>query len=257
LRTYRFHVDQDQLRGGEVRIVGPDARQIRTVLRLGIGDELQVTAGGCHYRAQIAAMTRGLVTAEILEAFDLRTEPSVTITLAQALSKGEKLDWIVQKGTELGVSEFALFHSCRCIAKLDAERTASRIARLHRITKEAAEQSGRCIVPKVRGVLSFDELLREVSEYDLALLCSEGEGTPMLGNALCEFADVGNILVIVGPEGGLSEDEEAGAVRAGAKPVSLGSRILRCETAALAASAIIVHETDRRAVGKSEAERSA
>ena len=257
MRTYRFHVDEDQLSDGEVRIAGSDARQIRTVLRLGIGDELQVTAGGCHYRTQIATMTRDLVIAEILRTIDVCTEPSVSITLAQALPKSEKMDWIVQKGTELGVSEFALFRSCRCVAKLDAERTTSRITRLHRIAKEAAEQSGRCVIPNVRGVLSLDELLREVSEYDLALLCSEGQGIPMLGNVLREFADVGNILVIVGPEGGLSEDEEAAAVRSGGKLVSLGSQILRCETAALAASAIIVHETDRRAVGRSKAERSA
>ena len=79
----------------------------------------------------------------------------------------------------------------------------------------------------------------------------------MLGHVLNEIADLGNILLIVGPEGGFTEEEEAAAVRSGAKPVSLGSRVLRCETAALAASAIIVHETDRRAVGKSEAERRA
>ena len=257
MRTYRFFVNEDQLHEGEVRIVGADARQIRTVLRMNVGDEIEVIVGGCHYAARITNMAKDTVKAEILESLDPRTEPAVRITLAQALPKGDKLDWIIQKGTEIGVSEFVLIRSRRCVARLDSDRMALRVSRLRRIAKEAAEQSGRCIIPKIRGVVKFNELLREVGEYDPVLFCWEGKDSEILGNVISGLAEMHNILVMIGPEGGFTEEETAEAIRAGVKPVSLGNRVLRCETAALAASAIIVHETDRRAAVGTEPERSA
>lgn len=246
MRTYRFVVNDDQVVGRSVRITGQDARQIRAVLRLGVGGRLEIVHAGNCCSAIITELKRDSVLAELLSPIPARADPAVRITLAQAVPKGGKLDWIVQKGSELGLHEFVLIGCRRCVRRLTDERASSRISRLRRIAKEAAEQCGRTAVPEIRGVLSLEDLLREAGEYDLALLCWEGQGAEMLGSVLEKCREVQSILLIVGPEGGFAQDEFDAAVQAGVVPVSLGSRLLRCETAALAASAIIVHEFERR-----------
>lgn len=246
MRHHRFIIDESRIQDERVTIVGAVARQMRTVLRLRVGDEIEVVSGGRRFAAQITQVASSAVTAEITGEMRACPEPAVRLTLAQALPKGPKQEWIVQKCTEIGVSDLVFFLSSRCVARLDDERAGARLTRLLRIATEAAEQSGGSRVPEIRGVVGFRDVLALIRERDSALICWEGADAPLLGNVVQNLPGIGSTLLVVGPEGGFTEDELTAAVGAGAQAVSLGGRVLRCETAAVAASAIIMHEGERR-----------
>lgn len=240
----RFFVDPACISGDHVTICGPQARQICTVLRLEVGDAISALdgSGRCHI-ARLADVTSRQVTAEITAVIQLDTEPLVKLTLAQALTKGDKVELVVQKATELGISRMVIFTCERTVPVPDPARTARKLERWRAIAREAAEQSGRALVPEVRGVVGFHDLLAGRSGDELTLIAWEGEREMPLSRILAG-ANAGRIMLIVGPEGGFAEHEVKTARDAGAIPVSFGKRILRSETAAIAGCAIIMHHAE-------------
>jgi 16S rRNA (uracil1498-N3)-methyltransferase len=222
-------------------ITGSDAHQIRDVLRLKPGDRLELLTGdGLVHEAKISHLAKERIDCEILSSSPTDSEPKIRITLAQGLPKGRKMDLIVEKCVELGVSQ---------IIPLLTERTVAKEAKLERwrkIAKEAAEQSKRAMVPEIKEIIKFNDLLKLKDQFSLALIPWELEQDCSLKKLFTDNRITGysSILIVIGPEGGFSQAEVAAAVQAGFVPVSLGKRILRTETAGLAALAAINYELD-------------
>ncbi len=233
----RFFVDVNQIVNGEVTLTGDDAHHVSRSLRMAAGEQITVCDGnGMEYRCELTAFLPDHVRGRILEQRAAETEPPYQATVWQALPKGEKLDTIIQKSVECGAVEISLFESERCIVRAkDGDRKGDR---RNRIALEAAKQCGRGIIPKVTASVTFREAVREASKADLALFCYEGEGTRPLPEVVKSFREcfqsetVPKITVMVGSEGGFSKLEAEYAQECGMKPVGLGKRILRTETAA-------------------------
>ena len=230
--------------GGEVPLPEHVARQVATVLRMRPGDPVVLFDGaGGEWRAALAAVGRGSATARLL-AYDVPgREPALRLTLCQALLKADRFEWVIQKGTELGVAEFVPLVTRRVVA---ADRVGaaggpaaseSKLARWRRIAVEAAEQSGRLAVPLVHPPRSLEAALESRAPR---LVCWEDERRLPFPAALGEVVGGGSneVAVFVGPEGGFTPEEVQAATAAGARAASLGPRILRSETAAVVAAAL-------------------
>ncbi len=241
----RFLIDPTQIDGDTAVITGDTARQIQRVLRLKDGDSMCLLDGcGTEFDARIIALSGGSVTARILGSRRCEGEPKLRLTLAVCLPKGDKIELIVQKCTELGISELIVVSSRRTVARIPAEKAETKLARWRKIAREAAEQCGRAAAPGVEGILSVADVAELIPTVPLTLVACEGRDTPPLKHILRQNAEAGSLMVVVGPEGGLTEDETRTIVEAGAAPVSLGTRILRCETAAIAACAAVMYELE-------------
>jgi 16S rRNA (uracil1498-N3)-methyltransferase len=232
---HRFFVPREQFTDGIVRIVGENARQIRTVLRLRPSDEIGVLDGaGNEYHCVLEAMRKDEVVARIHHVMSVDTEPDVHITVVQSLAKGEKVEQVIQHGTEIGVSRFLIVRTDRSVVRLDGERERGRVQRWQRIAKEAAEQARRAKIPEVNGVVSLGEALQGLEGTKTALLHPAHTSVSLV--EWMESDDtINGVAVIVGPEGGFTEREVALCEQFGASAVSLMPRILRTETAALVA----------------------
>lgn len=240
----RFFVHPDRIDGEEAVIEGGAARQISKVLRLGAGDSISLLDGlGNVYPARITAITTGRVRARILGKQSDVNEPKLRLVLASCLPKGDRIESIVGKCAELGISEVVLVRSERTVPRLDDNRD-KRLARLRRIAREAAEQCGRSKAPDVRGVLDLGELVEMVPQFPLAIVAWEEEDGLSLKEALKGRTGVESALVMIGPEGGLTEREVQALESAGAVTVSLGPRLLRTDTAAIAACAAVMYELE-------------
>ena len=241
----RFFVEPECVSDASVEISGGAARQITKVLRLGAGDCIWVLDGsGCEYEAKILRLSKDAVSAGILGKRTCPNEPAVRLTLAVCMPKSDKIELIVQKGAEVGISELVIVDSERTVARPDGPKIAGRMARWRRIAREAAEQCGRGKVPGIRGVVTFDELAEEIRRSPLTLVAWEDENRVTLKDALRSGGEVESLMFVVGPEGGLAEAEVETAKAAGAKCVSLGKRTMRCETAAIAGCAAILYELE-------------
>lgn len=235
MAKHRFFVSPFQLTDSVVHIVGEDAHQIRVVLRLRPGDEIAVLDGsGKEYLCTLETVRDGEVRASVHGSRCLHMEPKVFITVVQALAKGEKVDRVIQHGTEIGVSRFLLVDTTRSVLHLDGDREERRLERWRRVAKEAAEQAHRAKIPEVRGVLSLPEALQLLGEAKSAVLHPESAGQSML-QWLRDTDMPRGFAVIVGPEGGFTREEIEVCEHYGAAAVSLMPRVLRTETAALVA----------------------
>lgn len=227
----RFFYDGDGQALSSLGIRGDDARHIARSLRMAVGDEITVCdTRGVEYRCRLSLIRDDLCTAEVISSRQGTTESPAELTLYMAYPKGDKLETVVQKAVELGVSHIIPFASSRCIRRPKADREEKQTARLQRIAEEAAKQCGRSRLPTVSPAVSFSSVLKP-SAADLRLFCYEGSGTRSLRRVLEEHPHPAGIEVVVGPEGGFSEEEAGAAAGAGFVPVNLGPRILRCETA--------------------------
>ena len=238
---HRFFIPQ--LYNEEMTITGVDAKHIGKVLRMQPGDKLQIVSDdGVSALAEVAAITEGTVTVRCLEKLAESHEPAVKITLAQGLAKGEKMDFIIQKAVELGaysIVPVAMEHS---VVRLDGAKADKKVERWQKIAEAAAKQSKRDIIPQVQEVQSVSEMLAN-NNCKTKIIAYECEDRMSLKTALREAGQMEDLLLIIGPEGGISEAELAKAREAGAVPVSLGRRILRAETAGLVAMSAIFYET--------------
>lgn len=235
-----FFLGDNTVFGDTATVTGELYRHMARVLRLKAGSEVQLTdASGRQFAGVIEEVgAKSLIVRITATGSAPEPEAGLKITLYQGLPKGEKLDLILQKCTELGVSEVVTFDAERSIVKLRGERSASRLGRCEKIVQEAARQSGRRSAPKVVLGGSLEEVLRE-ARHTVRLLLWEGEQTVGLRETLDAHESPESVAIVVGPEGGVSAEEVELARACGFTPVSLGRRILRTETAGLAMLAIL------------------
>ncbi|MFC5467088.1 16S rRNA (uracil(1498)-N(3))-methyltransferase [Cohnella suwonensis] len=248
----RYFVPEAQMGEHTVTLEGDDARHAAAVMRSKPGDCFVACDGtGRDVLAKISSVDKELVRAEIIERLASNAEMAWRVTVAQSLPKGDKLETVIQKGTEAGAIAFVPFLSKRTVVQYDERKEAKRVDRWRKIAKEAAEQSHRSVVPRIDSVVSWKALLKSAGEQDLVLFCYEEEGRSGGGlkNALSAFKgsyakpDAPKVMVVVGPEGGFDPKEADEAAAAGAIPIGLGARILRTETAALYALACLAYES--------------
>ncbi len=236
----RFFIDTPLAVGEETHIAGEDARHIAGALRMTVGEALTLCDGqGRDYACTLTAVERQQVTARVEEVSPSVAEPSLAVTLYMGLPKADKLEMIIQKAVELGVTAIVPVVTARSIARFDQKDGAKKVTRWRRIAAEAAGQSGRGMVPTVEQPLSFKQVLPRLGA-EKTLLCYEGGGAPI--GELVSPADTALSLVI-GPEGGFDPGEVAAVTAAGGRIATLGPRILRCETAPLAALAVLMERS--------------
>lgn len=239
----RIFVSDDSIVSGLAVISGDDAHHIARVLRKRIGDRLTLCDGrGTDYECSIESITEDGVKARILREDKSSAISDTRITLYMANPKADKMDMIVQKSVELGVYKIVPFISERCVSRPDEKASLKKKTRWCAIAKSAAEQCGAANIPEVSDICDFETAVENASKHDLPLFLYEGETATSIKSVLSQRGNACDISVFVGPEGGFSLKEAQHAKQSGMISVSLGARILRCETAPLAAICFINYE---------------
>ena len=227
-------------------IGGDDARHITKVMRMGAGDEIIVVHNGEAIICEIVNLTEEGVHVKKTTRTLRSPELPIHVTIACGLPKGDKLDLIVQKSTELGMYSFIPFEAERSIVKWDYKKGKKKQERLQKIAKEAAEQSHRTRIPAIEEPISFKKLLQEVENYDVVFLADEEDAKQEVrtrfADQLKKVYDYKSMLVIFGPEGGIAREEAQALQQLGCQCISLGPRILRAETAPLYVLSAISYE---------------
>ncbi len=240
---HRFFISPTAIHDARVLLRGTIVHQIRDVLRMQPGAEIVLLDNsGNAYRAEIVMIDRDTVRARITDQWKLETEPTTRLTLYQGLLKGQKFDWVLQKGTELGITRFVPLLAARCVIGNLEDVSDTRLERWQRILVEAAEQAGRAVLPHITAPLLFAPACASAAQSGLALMPWEGERSRGLREMLQNVDKSKELSVFIGPEGGFADEEVALAQAHNILPVSLGSRILRAETAALATASAILYE---------------
>lgn len=244
---HKFFTQPEYISDKVARIIGDDVKHIYKVLRITQGEKVTLNnCEGVEYIAKVISVTKQEVLLEVLEKLDVNNESDIKIYLFQGLPKSQKMDLIVQKGTELGVAEFIPTITHRVDVKLKGE--FKKLDRLNRIALEAAKQSKRSIIPKVSEPIEFDEMIEKINSLDLVLVPyenAENFGIKKLVNNLEKNGSIEKIKsvgIFVGPEGGIEEDEIEKLKENGAHIITLGKRILRTETAGFVATSLIQYE---------------
>ena len=236
----RFFVETPLTVGGSTVLEGGDARHISGALRMTVGEPLTLCDGaGTDYACTVTAVERERVELSVDSAAPNASEPTLKVTLYMGLPKGDKLELIIQKAVELGVTAIVPVVTARSIARVEGKDGEKKRARWQKIAAEAAGQSGRGVIPTVEAPISWKQALPRLAG-EQTLLCYEGGGAPI--GELVTPADTAFSLV-VGPEGGFDPGEVAAVTAAGGRIATLGPRILRCETAPLAALAVLMERS--------------
>ena len=238
----RFYVPNPSIQDGLLKIEGGEVRHIRKVLRLKAGDKVIVFNGlGKEYEGAILEETPSSVLVKVENIFFAPKDSSLEVTLAQSLLKGEKMDFLIQKATELGVKEIIPFLSARSVPLLERSRKLERHRRWERIAVEASKQCGRGVVPKIESLKDYSEMLQIASPDGLRLILWERGGIK-LKEVFGRWGEGAKVFFVVGPEGGFSQKEVDEAEESGFIPVILGRRILRAETASLCLLSILQYQ---------------
>lgn len=223
-----------------MRLSGEQARQIHRVLRLRPGDAIRVFDGSDReYQVTLETVTAESVAGHITAEHFPQTEPLCRLLLAVPLLKADKLEWVIQKGVELGVSGIVLTRTRRAVVQAGEERTLLRRDRYQRIACEAAEQSGRLKIPTLEGPLSWSEAMQWATSCALRLIAHPRSPLP-LHRVVPAGSGAASAILFVGPEGGFTPEEISAAEGAGIQRVTLGARTLRAETAAVAGTAVLM-----------------
>lgn len=242
----KFFVDKNQIDGDIIKIVGEDSHHISRSLRMAVGEKIIVTdTDAMEYDCSLEVFGDGYVLARVEDKYPSASEPKIKIHLYQALPKGEKLDFIIQKSVECGVYDITPFESERCIAKVKGDSEDRKTDRRNKIALEAAKQCGRGIIPKVNPTITFNAMIQSALNSDAVLFCYEGTGTKPLGvvlKDLQETKELNDLSIIIGSEGGFSSAEANSMKDSGALMIGLGKRILRAETAAIMSLSCLVYE---------------
>ncbi|MBO4485325.1 MAG: 16S rRNA (uracil(1498)-N(3))-methyltransferase [Lachnospiraceae bacterium] len=234
----RFYVDPSNIFGDRMVLDGGEYNHLKNVLRKQVGDTLLICDGEGHeFDCRIAAYENGQVIFDILETRDGNTELGISVTLYQGLPKKDKLEWIIEKAVELGAARVVPVSCARSIAKWDdPAREEKKVKRFQAIAEAASKQCGRGVIPTVGSVVSFAEAMKEAkAESDVILFPYENAEGMQATEAVMKSIKKGDkVAVFIGPEGGFAPEEVTLAEQSGAKVISLGRRILRTETAAMA-----------------------
>lgn len=244
----RYFISDDNIFEDKIIIKGEDVNHIKNVLRCKVGDMLVLSNGdGIDFQVRIDSFEQRQIITKIENVSKSKTEPPLSITLFQGIPKGNKMDFIVQKSVELGIKRIVPIITERTISRFSNEKDkAKKALRWQRIALEAAKQCNRSIIPKVDTPMNFTNIMNLFNNFDFIVLPYEMEKCMTLENSIREIKADGvkikSIGLIIGPEGGFSEEEVDEAVNRGAKSVTLGPRILRTETAGLAVLAVLMYE---------------
>lgn len=250
---YHFFVEPSQICEKTITITGEDVNHIKNVIRLKPGDEISISNGidGRDYRCGISEITDDMVTCELRFIKEDGVELPSKVYLFQGLPKGDKMEFIIQKMVELGVYEIIPVAMKRCVVKLDDKKAKSKISRWQGISEAAAKQSKRGIVPKITDVMNYKQAVEYANSLDINLVPYEmedtlSESTGMAGTRkLIEGIEPGqSVGIFIGPEGGFDEDEITLAIDNGMRPITLGKRILRTETAGMTVMAWLMYKLE-------------
>ena len=242
----RFFVEENQInmQDNTIEILGEDVNHIKNVLRCKIGEKIEACNknNNTAYLCEISNMDK-YVKAKIIQKININKESSLHINIIQGIPKSDKMELIIQKGTELGVKEFTPLNMKRCVVKIDSKDETKKIQRWQKLAEVAAKQSRRDIIPKVNNIYNINTIYELINEYDLVLVAYENEKENTLRKALetIKSHDI-KVAVIIGPEGGIEENEVEFLMEKGAKIISLGNRILRTETVAMVVTSILMYE---------------
>ncbi|HVP35846.1 MAG TPA: RsmE family RNA methyltransferase [Terriglobales bacterium] len=241
--TY-FYVDPKKVEKNSLRIEGEEAKHICLVLRKDQGDVIDVVDGeGMKYQVQVTAKGKDWVQGKIISQTRKENEPFTHLTLAQALIKGVRMDFLVEKVTEIGVSSIIPLITEKTIVKLGKDsKSISRVNRWKRIAISGMKQSLRSKLPEIQNPVWFQELLAEVRDYDLALIACQTKGSKFLKEIFEAKSRLKEVLLLIGPESGFTQEELDLSLKSGIVPVSLGPRRLRSETAGIVFSSLVLHE---------------
>lgn len=236
----KFFIPRENIKENILIIDGEDVNHITKVLRFKEGDEITCCNGiGTDYVAKITSVDKKEICCEIISAVKAETEPNIHVILIQGVPKASKMDYIIQKTTELGISEIYPCEMSRCVAKIDGQK---KIERWQKISREAAKQSGRGIVPEVHDAICLKEAINVLKDADIAFVPYECDEGNTLRPVLLGAKDPKTVAFMIGPEGGFDKSEIDEIIKNGIHTVSLGKRILRTETAGEAVLSMVMYE---------------
>lgn len=252
---YHFFIEPGQVHGDVIEILGGDVNHMKNVLRMKPGEEITVSDGfGQEYRCSVQEFSGDTAQVRILDHHEVSVELPSRLVLFQCLPKGDKMELIIQKAVELGAARIVPVASRRCVVKLDAKKEESRRKRWQAIAESAAKQSGRAVIPEVCPMVSFAGALQQAAELDVRLIpyeCADeilgGDGeSPMekTRKLLSGIRRGQSVGIFIGPEGGLEKSEVESAMAAGVRPITLGKRILRTETAGLCILSVLMFQLE-------------
>ena len=245
---HQFFVTPAQVEEDKIYIHGSDVNHIKNVLRMQEGEEIRISDGNnCKYLCAIQKISPEEVTAVILEEEAADNELPSRIYLFQGLPKADKMEWIIEKGTEIGITEFTPVRMRYSVAKLEGKDALKKVERWNKIAEVAAKQSGRDKIPNINPVINFAKVYEILQKCDIVLVAYEKELKNTLKHELEQLKKPNiNIGVIVGPEGGIAEEEIEQLKKEGARIITLGPRILRTETAPIVIASNIVYALDTK-----------
>lgn len=243
---HRFFVEPHQVAENTIRIEGTDVNHIKNVLRMKVGDVLQISDGhNQQYLCSILSMESTEVVVSIEETLATSTELPSKLYLFQGLPKGDKMEFIIQKAVELGVYEIIPVATKRAVVKLDEKKAAKKVERWNSIAESGAKQSGRNVIPAVMDVMSYNEALAYAKKLDVVLIPYElAEGMEETRQIIADIRQGQSVGIFIGPEGGFEVEEVERAKMQGILPVTLGKRILRTETAGLTMLSILMYHLE-------------
>ena len=243
---YHFFVTPEQVNEKEIHIVGQDVNHIRNVLRMKVGEQMEISDGNNRrYLCQIEELSSESVRLQIVEEVENDTELPSKIYLFQGLPKSDKMELIIQKAVELGAYEVIPVSTKRAVVKLDDKKAGKKVERWNSIAESAAKQSGRSRIPEVHSVMSYKEALAYAAKLDVVLIPYElAEGMEQTRNIISGILPGQSVGVFIGPEGGFEQAEVELAIAGGAHVVTLGKRILRTETAGLTTLSILMYHLE-------------
>ena len=244
----KFFVENEQIDNSKIKLQGSDVNHILNVLRMKKSDKLQIgnKSNFDTYLTEIEEIEDSCIILNIIEKLDISYEPNVEIDLYQGLPKFDKMELIIQKTTEIGVSKIIPVDMSRCVVKLNEKDANKKIERWQKIAEVAAKQSKRGIIPEIQDKIKIKDIKNKIKEYDSFIVAYEEENTNTLKNVLTELnkSKKNKIGVLVGPEGGISKEEIEDLKKNGVQIITLGKRILRCETAPITICSNIIYELD-------------
>ena len=245
----KFFVNSNQIKKEEISILGDDVKHMVNVLRVTNGEKILICNKENHksYLAVIENVNKNSVDCKIEKEIEETTELKFKLDVFQGLPKAEKMELIIQKLTEIGVTKFIPIKMERCVVKLQSKDEAKKIERWQKIAEVASKQSKRDIIPTVNNVEDIAKICEKIGQYDIFIVAYEEEKNKTLKDVLKQEKEKikdGKIAILVGPEGGISKKEIDMLAKNGAKIITLGSRILRTETAPIVLASNIVYELD-------------
>lgn len=243
----KFFVNTNQIKKNIIYIQNEDVNHIKNVLRAKTGDLINICDQNTakNYRCKIEQIEEKEIYCNIIEEIQSEVEPHIQVSIFQGLPKADKMELIIQKAVELGVYDITPIEMNRCVVKLNEKDKIKKIQRWQKISESAAKQSGRDRIPTINSIINVDTLCKEMKNYDFVLVAYENEKENTLKKELKKIEndqkDKMKLAIIIGPEGGITEDEISKFKQNNAKIVTLGNRILRTETVALNMLSVIMY----------------